>query len=174
MLVVAFVAIIFCADGPVGEVRVGRVLALPMLLATAIRNRAWNLLCPLLLEAVAGWALAMEMDPVEANPQKYRVVFENDRVRVLEYTDTPGHSTIEHHHPDSVMITASAFRRRLSSNGHSVDVELPSGVARWLSSQDHYGENIGETDTRAFFVELKEPAPGPSEVNGGSLGPEGP
>ncbi|MEO8220953.1 MAG: cytoplasmic protein [Specibacter sp.] len=116
----------------------------------------------------------MAMDPVEANPQNYRVVFENDRVRVLEYTDMPGHSTTTHHHPDSVMITANAFRRRLSSNGHSVDVELPAGVARWMSSQDHYGENIGETDTHAFFVELKEPAPNSPQVNGGSLGPEEP
>ncbi|MFQ4149832.1 cytoplasmic protein [Arthrobacter sp. LAPM80] len=114
------------------------------------------------------------MDPVDANPQNYRVVFENDRVRVLEYTDTPGHVTTAHHHPDSVMITASTFRRRLSSNGQSVDVELPAGVARWMSSQDHYGENIGETDTHAFFVELKEPAQSASQGPSGSLGPEGP
>ena len=116
----------------------------------------------------------MVKDPVEANPQNYRVVFENDRVRVLEYTDTPGHSTTEHHHPDSVMITASAFRRRLSSKGQSVEVELPSGVARWMPSQDHYGENIGDTDTHAFFVELKEPARDSTQSHGASLGPEGP
>lgn len=116
----------------------------------------------------------MVMDPVEANPQNYRIVFENDRVRVLEYTDTPGHVTIEHHHPDSVMITASTFRRRLSSNGKRVDVELHSGQARWLSSQNHSGKNIGETDTHAFFVELKEPARDSLQAQGGSLGPEGP
>ncbi|MDO5752854.1 cytoplasmic protein [Arthrobacter sp.] len=116
----------------------------------------------------------MEMDPVEANPQNYSVISENDRVRVLEYRDSPGRSTIEHHHPDNVMITASTFRRRLSSNGQSVDVELPSGVARWMSSQDHSGENIGETDTHAFFVELKEPARNQDQVHVGSLGPEEP
>ncbi len=31
----------------------------------------------------------MSMDPVETNPDHYRVVFENERVRVLEYTDSP-------------------------------------------------------------------------------------
>ena len=116
----------------------------------------------------------MEMDPVEANPQNYRLVFENHRVRVLEYTDTPGHWTTEQHYPDSVMITASTFRRRLSSNGQSIDVELPSGVARWMSAQDHYGENIGQTDTHAFFVELKELTRDSSQAQGGSLGPAGP
>lgn len=113
----------------------------------------------------------MAKDPVETNPEHYRVAFENDRVRVLEYMDTPGHSTTEHHHPDSVMITASAFRRRLSSNGKSVDVELPAGVARWMPSQDHSGENVGETDTHAFFVELKQAAPDSSRERVDHLGP---
>lgn len=115
----------------------------------------------------------MVMDPAETNPKNYQVIFENDRVRVLEYTDTPGQATTEHHHPDSVMITASTFRRRLSSNGKSVDVELNSGEARWLPSQDHHGENIGETDTHAFFVELKELPRDASQEHSGSLGPEG-
>lgn len=113
----------------------------------------------------------MALDPVETNPENYRLVFENDRVRVLEYTDSPGHASTEHHHPDSVMITASSFRRRLSSNGRSIDVELPEGVARWLPEQDHYGENIGDTDTHAFFVELKEAAPDSSGEQVNYLGP---
>ncbi|MDI3213845.1 cytoplasmic protein [Arthrobacter sp. AL12] len=116
----------------------------------------------------------MAKDPVETNPEHYRVVFENDRVRVLEYTDSPGHMTTEHHHPDSVMITASAFRRRLSSNGKTVEVELPTGVARWMPEQDHSGENIGETDTHTFFVELKEDAPGSSREPVVHLGPDEP
>lgn len=98
----------------------------------------------------------MVKDPIQTNPANYRVVFENERVRVLEYVDSPGHSTTEHSHPDSVMITLSSFRRRISSNGNSMEVELPAGVARWLPAQQHSGENIGATDTHTFFVELKE------------------
>jgi hypothetical protein len=106
----------------------------------------------------------MVHDPVVTNPEYYRVVFENERVRVLEYTDSPGDKTTEHSHPDSVMITLSAFRRRLSSGGKDFEVELPAGTARWLSAQDHSGENIGESQTNTFFVELKEPAPpGPGD-----------
>ncbi|NOJ61173.1 cytoplasmic protein [Arthrobacter sp. 260] len=113
----------------------------------------------------------MSKDPVETNPENYRLVFENNRVRVLEYTDSPGDTSTEHHHPDSVMITASSFRRRLSSNGRSIDVELPAGVARWLPEQDHYGENTGDTDTHTFFVELKEAAPDSSGEHADYLGP---
>ncbi len=112
-------------------------------------------------------------DPVETNPGNYRVAFENDRVRVLEYTDVPGHRTTPHRHPDSVMITASAFRRRLSAGGREVEVNLPAGAARWMAAQEHSGENIGSTPTHTFFVELKEPA-GPAGEYTPTLGPDTP
>jgi beta-alanine degradation protein BauB len=101
----------------------------------------------------------MPGDPVETNPTLYRMVFENERVRVLEYLDHPGESTQPHSHPDSVMITVSSFDRRLVNNGHTVDVHLDAGEARWLDAQEHSGHNTGATDTHTFFVELKEPAP---------------
>ena len=101
----------------------------------------------------------MQSDPVVTNPQFYRVVFENERVRVLEYLDRPGDETVQHRHPDSVMFTLTAFTRRNSTGGRSIDVDLPEGVARWLPAQEHSGANIGETATHTIFVELKEPAP---------------
>jgi hypothetical protein len=97
-------------------------------------------------------------DPVEVSAQLYHVIFENDRVRVLEYLDHPGDRTQPHHHPDSVMVTLSSFRRRLWSGGREVELELPAFHARWLDAQEHSGMNIGESDTHAVFVELKEPA----------------
>lgn len=103
----------------------------------------------------------MSQDPVQTNPCLYRVLFENERVRVLEYADNPGEKTVQHAHPDSVMVTLSSFRRRLSSGGRETDVELASGLARWLPAQVHSGENTGDTGTHAIFVELKEPAEHP-------------
>ncbi|WP_427886223.1 cupin domain-containing protein [Kribbella sp. GL6] len=102
----------------------------------------------------------MSDDPAVTNPEFYSVVFENDRVRVLEYLDQPGDRTAPHSHPDSVMITLSAFVRRISAAGQEVRVELPAGQARWLDAQQHAGENIGDTRTHSIFVELKEPKPG--------------
>mgnify|MGYP003422267288 FL=1 len=108
------------------------------------------------------------MDPVATNPDHYRVVFENSRVRVLEYRDKPGDKTQPHVHPDSVMYTLSSFRRRLEANGQQVDVELEAGQIRWLDAQNHHGENIGDTDTCVIFVELKD---APTEETIGRLGP---
>lgn len=70
----------------------------------------------------------MSLDPVETNPNHYKVVFENDRVRVLEYTDHPGDRTTPHEHPDSVMHTLSSFRRRLHWGDAHRDMEMPTGL----------------------------------------------
>jgi hypothetical protein len=102
-------------------------------------------------------------DPVTTNPGLYRVVFENDRVRVLEYRDRPGDSTQRHGHPDSVMVTLADFSRRLQAEDREVDVNLPAGEVRWLDAQEHAGTNIGQTPTHAIFVELKEPGPSTGE-----------
>jgi len=112
----------------------------------------------------------MTLDPAATNPQRYKVVFENDRVRVLEYTDQPGDRTTPHRHPDSVMYTLSTFQRRLVSGDVQREVAMESGTVGWLPAQEHHGENIGETPTHVIFVELKEAA---GEV-GGALGPESP
>ena len=95
------------------------------------------------------------MDPIETNPENYKLVFENDQVRVLEYSDHPGQMTKPHQHPDSVMYTLSSFSRRLHANGTTRDIDIEAGTTGWLPAQIHAGENIGQTDTHAIFVELK-------------------
>ena len=72
---------------------------------------------------------------MKTDSDKYRVVLENDRVRVLEYRDKPGEKTTMHAHPDFVVLARSALK-----NAHS-----------------HIGENIGDTDTDVLIIELKEP-----------------
>lgn len=100
----------------------------------------------------------MTRDPIDTDPELYRVLFENERVRVLEYHDRPGERTRPHRHPDSVMVTLSAFQRQLVSDGREIELEFAAGVARWLPGQEHSGHNTGQTDTRVIFVELKDPS----------------
>jgi beta-alanine degradation protein BauB len=107
-------------------------------------------------------------DPTVTDPDKYRTIFENDVVRVLEYVDSPGAMTSPHRHPDSVMYTLSSFSRRLHVGGMTRDVELEAGQAHWLPAQVHAGENIGSSETHVVFVELKTADAPP----GDTLGPE--
>ena len=108
-------------------------------------------------------------DPTVTNPDFYRTLWENDLVRVLEYSDVPGDHTSPHDHPNSVMITLSAFTRRLASGDREFVTTLPSGQAVWLPAQRHSGENIGETPTHTILIELKGDAAG-SIGEGGPLG----
>lgn len=107
--------------------------------------------------------MTLDLDPTTTNPTLYRVVFENDRVRVLEYRDAPGDRTTPHAHPESVMVTLSAFRRHLVSGDSERDVDMEAGLVRWMDAQEHYGENTGETGTHVIFVELKD---GPARGEG--------
>ncbi len=108
-------------------------------------------------------------DPTVTNPDHYRILWENDLVRVLEYTDVPGDRTTPHDHPNSVMVTLSDFSRRLSAGDRVFDTSLAAGQAVWLPAQRHSGENTGATPTHTILVELKGDAAG--EADGGALGP---
>jgi quercetin dioxygenase-like cupin family protein len=111
-------------------------------------------------------------DPTSTDPDKYKVIFENERVRVLEYRDEPGQATKPHGHPDSVMYTLSSFDRRLvAENGESRDVTLAAGEVRWLAAQTHSGENIGQTPTHVLFVELKVERPSEAGAGPATVGP---
>ena len=54
-------------------------------------------------------------DPVKTDGDKYKVIMENERVRVLEYVDRPGEKTSMHRHPDFVLYALGPFKRKLTS-----------------------------------------------------------
>ena len=95
-------------------------------------------------------------DPVVTDSDKYKVVLENDRVRVLEYRDSPGQRTSPHHHPDFVLCALSAFTRKFAlAEGKEAVREVRPGEVAWGKAHSHIGENVGSTDTHVLIVELK-------------------
>ncbi len=96
-------------------------------------------------------------DPIETDGDKYSVVLENERVRVLRYHDKPGDKTSQHYHPDYVLYAESSFRRRLTfPDGRKQEVDVRAGSIVWMKGHQHIGENIGDTNTDVIIVELKE------------------
>jgi len=97
-------------------------------------------------------------DPVVTDGDKYTVLMENERVRVLEYRDSPGQRTTPHYHPDYVLCALSSFKRRLTlSDGRGGVREVRAGKVVWGKAQSHIGENVGDTDTHVIIVEIKSP-----------------
>ena len=96
-------------------------------------------------------------DPIVTDGDKYSVVLENERVRVLRYHDKPGEKTLQHYHPDYVLYAESSFRRRLTfPDGRKLEVDVKAGSVVWMKAHIHIGENIGDTSTDVIIVELKE------------------
>jgi hypothetical protein len=111
-----------------------------------------------LIFAFVTFGNAWAQDPAKTDSDKYKVVLENERVRILEYRDKPGDKTTMHAHPDFVVVARSAFKRRLTFPGGKSGVrEFKPGEVMWTDAQSHIGENIGDTDTHVLIIELKEP-----------------
>lgn len=100
--------------------------------------------------------VALAQDPVVTDPDKYRVILENDCVRVLDYADRPGEKTHQHWHPPFVLYALSPFSRRLTlDDGRVLQRQFGAGDAMWSPAQAHIGENIGDTPTHVIMVEMK-------------------
>ena len=102
---------------------------------------------------------AFAQDAVQTDGDKYKVMLENDCVRVLDYRDSPGEKTHQHSHPAFVLYALTPFKRTLSLPGGKVLVrEFKAGDVMWSDAQTHIGENIGQTPTHVVIVELKKPS----------------
>ncbi len=100
-------------------------------------------------------------DPVQTDGDKYKVILENERVRVLEYRDLPGEKTHQHRHPAFVLYALSPFQRTITlPDGKVLSREFKAGDVLWSDAQTHIGENIGQTETHVIMIELKEGAVG--------------
>lgn len=102
----------------------------------------------------------MAQDPLEVGPDIYKLVFENERVRVLDAQFKPGSKIAMHSHPDHFAYVLAAGNMRLSyPDGTTKDIEAKAGDVMWVKAETHAGENIGTTDVHLLVVELKEPQP---------------
>ena len=98
----------------------------------------------------------MTEDAVTVAPHFYKVVLENDRVRVLEVRGKPGDKTELHSHPAQVAIALTDGTFRFTSpDGQPMEAELKAGQAMYLPPVEHTSEITGTTEAHALLVELK-------------------
>src|SRR5262245_45946902 len=89
------------------------------------------------LTGSSGWA----QDAATVAPDHYKVLFENDRVRVLDHRDKPGEKSPMHSHPDSILYVLAPFKRRVTlPDGTSVVREPKAGAVIWAPAQAHQAE----------------------------------
>jgi hypothetical protein len=102
---------------------------------------------------------ALAQDAVTADPRSFRVVLENDRVRVLEYRSGPGLGVCGqgmHYHPERVTVTLTDAKVRLThAQGAAVIRDIAAGQVFFSPAETHSVENIGGSGTRIYIIELK-------------------
>ena len=107
-----------------------------------------------------GATTAVAQDPIKVAPDMYKMVFENDRVRVLEVTFAPGGKIDKHSHPDHFAYVLTPGKLRIHKpNAEPSEADLTVGQVLWIPAETHWAENAGETELRVLVTELKEPVP---------------
>ena len=102
---------------------------------------------------------ALAQDAVTSDPRSFRVVLENERVRVLEYRSGPGLGVCGqgmHYHPERVTVTLTEAKVRLTNaQGTAVVRDIAAGQVFFAPAETHSVENIGGSGTRIYIIELK-------------------
>lgn len=100
--------------------------------------------------------LGHDDDAVTLVPELHKVVFEDDRLRVLEVTVPIGASARMHWHPRNInYIQAGGTLRFTREDGSTADVTLSDGQVTSSDAASHGVKNIGDTEVRTIQVEYK-------------------
>lgn len=117
--------------------------------------RVLSVLGAAVLAASAGVGRAQ--DPLKVAPDMYKLLFENDRVRVMEVTFTPGQKIAKHSHPDHYVYVVEPGKLKISKpDGSIADADLKEGDVVWIPAETHWAENAGSTTIKLIVNELKK------------------
>ena len=99
-------------------------------------------------------------DAVQSQPQNYRVAFENDKLRVLDYNGRPGMGVCGdgmHSHPAHLTVLLSTGKVRIKTPDGKVEVhgDVPVGAVSWSDGETHEVENISGSNIRLLLIEFK-------------------
>jgi quercetin dioxygenase-like cupin family protein len=98
----------------------------------------------------------MAQEAVQVAPHIYTVLFENEQVRLLDVRMRPGEESAEHSHPNYLLYATEGGRVKLTDpSGQSAEVDIHAGDTMWREAEEHSALNVGTTEIRALFVELK-------------------
>jgi hypothetical protein len=114
----------------------------------------------------AAWPWPPELDVLTAAPRHHRLLFENDRVRVLDTRIAPGDTVPLHTHrwpAVHLVMDWSAFVRRDERGAVQVDTRgqpaVAAGTALWSGPLGpHTLENVGPAELHVVSTALKDTA----------------
>lgn len=117
-------------------------------------TRRTLVLVPLLVLVCFVPAFAAD-DAVAAAPSHFKVLLENDHVRVLEYKAKAGDKIGLHSHPAHIVYSAKGGRTMFTNeDGTKGDRTVKPGEAIWTPPVTH--SQVAVTDVHAIVIEMKK------------------
>jgi hypothetical protein len=97
------------------------------------------------------------IDPTKVAPDNYKLLMENEHVRVLQMDLPAGRKDNQHSHQAETVYFIQGSKVRIHlPDGQAVEAELPDGHVMWHEQWTHTVENIGTKDIKAIIVESKK------------------
>ncbi len=98
----------------------------------------------------------MAQDPTEVDSKHYKVVFENDQVRVLRITYGPHEKSVMHEHPAGVWVLLTDEHMKFTlPDGETKEEPGKVGDTGWAGAEKHLPENLIDQAFEVILVELK-------------------
>ena len=95
-------------------------------------------------------------DPSMVAGDVYKLLLENERVRVFDVRFKPGQKAVMHGHPDHVVYVLLDGNFKLAfPDGKSQEVPLKAGQAIFMVAGPHETTNLGKTEAHNLVIELK-------------------
>lgn len=95
-------------------------------------------------------------DATNIAPHLHKILFEDDKLRILKVTVNPGDAANMHWHPRNINYVLSRGKLRFNKpDGSSVEVDLSEGQITSSPESFHAVKNIGDTTVETIQVELK-------------------
>jgi hypothetical protein len=98
----------------------------------------------------------LALDAVRIEPTRFKVIFENDRVRVVRLHFGPRERGVMVSHPPRVLVTLTEVSvKLLFADGRTDERGAPAGVAAWLDSETLQTENARTDPLEVVLIEPK-------------------
>ncbi len=110
-----------------------------------------------LKEPGTGVAANTTLDPVKVDPKHYKVIIDNDQVRVLRASYGPHEKSVMHEHPASVVVFMTGGQGKFTlPDGATQDSNFKAHDAMWADAGKHLPENVGDTPYEVVVIELRK------------------
>jgi len=101
-------------------------------------------------------AKAIALDAVRIDPARYKIDFENDKVRVVRLGFAAREKGVMVEHPPRVLATLSDVSVKLVfQDGKTEERGAPAGVAAWLEGETLQTENASDHPLEVVLIEPK-------------------